>query len=978
VLWAPIASGAYHGWALALTQLLTVASLVCWTLAMIGRRRVEWRRTALDLPLAALIGLILLQLLLGNGPLVRWALAPLTAGPVTLPDRFYLVGTVAPSQTARSLLLFLTYAGVYALVVNLVRAREDMNRLLRTLLIVGSLLAFMGLLDYLAGEPWLTRWRDHPFEGRLAGTFANPDHFAAWLGMLICLGIGMLLGREREGRRTAPAQLFGSREARERLVRDYLPVVGVGVMTLALVFTLSRGGIVSLVAALVALFGILGALGRARWSLVLVGILLTVTLSYGAWIGFGPLLERFRHGPYDLRIVQSLTTLPMLASFPILGVGFGAYRDIYFRYQPPALGPGTYYLPFAHNDWLQLVVELGLAGGLVCVIAVWRVGRDLIAAHLFGRGRCPVGAGEGEGARRHDPQSVAVALGALAAVLVVAVHSAFDFGARIPANGLLAATCLGIATVALHSRFGGTGARALAAIREFRPASGSVAALSAAIVVVLALASVPPIIRPAWVEGRLAAATGSATLSMLDQAVRWAPRDAQALGVRSRVRLAAARRIWDSGRMVDGTIATGWDDRRRAARPLLDGAVEDLRTALTLTPTDPFLHETLGWVYQTMAVIDASAPARVEIDALGSLRRAIALQPENPFLYRSLAVIALSQRTPDIDVALVAGREAAERDPERLGDLVRIFLPMNLSPAQWLALAPATAISRLDLAARLERSGLPDEAQVAYRSAIEISGADLEPLARFRLAELLLRRHDAKAALGELDRALARDPKNPELHLARARSLAELGDAAALDAYRAAVEHAQAREAAPGGGVPSFAIAAPRARALAEDAGGAGPVRSVVYRRALARYLLDRKLWAQALEQWKLVVAAAPQDAAAHAGVGAAFAGLGEREQAVEAYRRAIALDARAIEVRLRLASSLWDTGQSYQAINEWRAVIGQDPGNVEAHLALARAYLATGDRVEAFREYQRVWQMVPDQPEALRALSKMGGVPAR
>jgi hypothetical protein len=78
-------------------------------------------------------------------------------------------------------------------------------------------------------------------------------------------------------------------------------------------------------------------------------------------------------------------------------------------------------------------VELGLVGTAVCLFAAWRVAADLIGAHLLGRGRCPVGGGERDGARRREAWSVGVGLGAVTAVLALCVHSAFDFGARIPA-----------------------------------------------------------------------------------------------------------------------------------------------------------------------------------------------------------------------------------------------------------------------------------------------------------------------------------------------------------------------------------------------------------------------------------------------------------------------------------------------------------------------------------------------------------------
>ena len=162
---------------------------------MLVERRLEWRCSALDLPLAGLVSLVLVQLALGNRSLATWALAPPGPPdvPPSVPAMFLALGTVAPAHTARSLFLLLTYAGAYVLVVNLIRTRRQLDRLVSTLLIVGAVLAFLGLLDYLTREDWLLRWRDSVSTGRLSGTFVNPDHFASWLTMLIFLGLGYLV-----------------------------------------------------------------------------------------------------------------------------------------------------------------------------------------------------------------------------------------------------------------------------------------------------------------------------------------------------------------------------------------------------------------------------------------------------------------------------------------------------------------------------------------------------------------------------------------------------------------------------------------------------------------------------------------------------------------------------------------------------------------------------------------------------------------
>jgi len=940
LLWAPLASGAYRGWPLAVVQLLTVLGLLFWFLGSVAERRLVWRRTALDGPLALLIALVLVQLALGNQSLVDWALAPPgpdLARPAELPATFLALGTVSPGETARSLLLLLTYAGVYVLVVNLVRERRSLGYLVRTLVVAGSALAFLGLLDYLSGPGGLIWWRDSSTGARrLFGTFANPTHFGAWLAMLVCLGLGDLLARRsRREPSDAPA---------EEAVRRYLLFLGVSLMALALVFTMSRGGVLSLLLTVVTLAVLMAWLGLTRWSLVLVGALGAVTIGAGAWLGLEPFMARVRQASpdYGFRWIQSLTTLPMLLTFPVFGVGLGAYKDIYFRYQPSALKPGEFYYPYAHNDLLQFAVETGLIGTALGLLAVWRVGRDLVGAHLLGLGRCPVSGSDGEVGRRRDPVSVGTALGAIGGVVALGVHSAFDFGARIPANGILAAACLAIATVALHARFGVEGTQPLDAIRVRPLGPGRVFPLAAAaIAMAVAVALVPLIVRPALVEAGLAAGSPRpAGLARVEEALALAPRDAP-----------------------------------RAVR-LLEGAIEDLRAAIALTPSDPFLHERLGWAHGTLASIESTRSAEHRPRAITHLQRAIALAPENPFLRRSLAAVAVTPPEPLLGVGLRAAGEAVRRDPGLLADLVERFLLLGLDDAQWISLAADSPAALLQLASLLEARGFFVPSGAAYGQAVARLPVDLQPLARWMLARLRLREGNHGAALGELAVALSSDPENPELHLARAHALAIQGAPEALTAHRTAVTKAEQAGNLARGGLPFPAPSPPIARLIAERMGEPGPVTPLRYRRALAQHLMLRKLWVEALPAWERVVAETPRDPAAHFARGVALGELGAWDRAHEAYGRAVALDGRTVRFRLGLARSLWQTGRYVQAVGEWLAITRQEPANLEARLALAEAYARMGERDEATRTYREIRHQAPGHPEAQRGLARLERFP--
>ena len=293
-------------------------------------------------------------------------------------------------------------------------------------------------------------------------------------------------------------------------------------------------------------------------------------------------------------------------------------------------------------------------------------------------------------------------------------------------------------------------------------------------------------------------ATGLPASVRVERALALAPADAEARWARARLRVASARRIWDSGQTEDGRVLSTWAERRREALPLFEGAVADLTAALRARPSDPFLHDALGWAHAGAAAIDEGPPAARQAAAVTALRRAIALQPDNPYLYRSLAALALGQREPLLPIALGAARSAIARDPSLLPDLAGRFLPLGLGDAQWAQVVPDTADDRLELGALLDEAGLGSAAEAQYRRAVALAAPGTEALARLALARSLARRGDSAGALAELDIALRLDPANPELHLARATVLAARRDPAALDAMpRGARERGGARRHAP-------------------------------------------------------------------------------------------------------------------------------------------------------------------------------------
>lgn len=120
------------------------------------------------------------------------------------------------------------------------------------------------------------------------------------------------------------------------------------------------------------------------------------------------------------RVGTNRAALDVIATHPLTGVGPGRLVVAF-----PVNG-GLVGTDLVHNEYLQLIAELGLVGGALAAVAALGAGRSLVR-------------------RRTRPVS-SMRAGCTAALSAFAVHSAFDFLWHIPVVVLLAAVLFGLAT----------------------------------------------------------------------------------------------------------------------------------------------------------------------------------------------------------------------------------------------------------------------------------------------------------------------------------------------------------------------------------------------------------------------------------------------------------------------------------------------------------------------------------------------------
>jgi O-antigen ligase len=610
----------------------------------------------------AVMGIRLLLILLGCLFLMKSLLMKMLTWPVLPVDAFVAsaLGLAAASvmlspykqASVQWFALLLGYAGLLYLFVRSVDRWEHIITIVVVMSMTGLFEA--GLAVY---------QRSSNGSGRVTGTFFNPNFLAGYLAAISCVLFGLFCyGKMWSRLRTGVQAMVRSTHA------VTLGLVGaVGLMVSAIVLTGSRAGVVAFVIGITTVAGIrFGWRGMSSATGLLLCLFILIPNPVHDRVRAEHLVNPEAYARWN--IWQS--SMSAIVDHP-LGAGLGLYQYVYPRYAVPLEGALTRYgrvAQTAHNEYLQVGVELGIAGLMVLLGGIGMLAceaRRVLHGHL---------------SRRHRGVMVGV-VGAIASILV---HAALDSNLHEPAIAIIFVLCAGMLfAVKRMQRPDACRVRCLhLQSRASRWMWAGAGTLSAAL---LCWSTLQPAM--AWT----AYENGSRAARVRDHGAAIASYEAA-------ITLEPGKSLYHSS--LAASYFTMF--RQTGDVALVEATLSELHNARQLNPLDGRLWGLAGHVYQTLSehhsglsrhdAAGTRQPVEWRTLARGAFEEAIVLEPFNALHYLELGRLHLKDGRRDD--ALIKFRQVTALEPN--------FLP-----------------ARASLIEMYMEAGRIDEARAEYREILD-------------------------------------------------------------------------------------------------------------------------------------------------------------------------------------------------------------------------------------------------------------------
>jgi len=375
LIFGPLASGIAQDWFTAPFEAGSAVVLLIWVTWQLAASEINVRWNPLFAPMLVFVGLVLLQI------------------------AFYR--SAYRYDTLSELWVYIAY-GILAFVAVQLFADGGSGFILRfgnTMAVFGSVYAVFAVLQGLTSEGKIY-WLVKPRAGSVYGSYVNHNHYAGLVELL--LPFALMLG------------FSGSMRGANRLLLGS----GALLMVASVFLCQSRGGMFAIVMEMAFIAICLVHQFSPRKSAAWCVAFCLLTALFLAWIAPQQVISRITDIHDPARWLIHRDSIRMFAAHPFLGSGFGTFATAFPRYRVFYDG---FFVNHAHDDYLELLLETGLAG---FGVAMW----FLVVLYREGLHKLRPA--------KHSPAAL-MSIAALAGCTGILAHSFIDYNLHIPANAVL-------------------------------------------------------------------------------------------------------------------------------------------------------------------------------------------------------------------------------------------------------------------------------------------------------------------------------------------------------------------------------------------------------------------------------------------------------------------------------------------------------------------------------------------------------------
>ena len=322
---------------------------------------------------------------------------------------FTLPYSIYSYPTTISLSKIATYLLLFVFIINTFDTKKRLLFLVWSIALFGSFYALSALLFR---EGHFLEYRIFSNSNYISLTFVNRNHFAGYLEMIIWLVVSLAILKKGVWRIVLFTLAF--------------------FIAFALFMSLSRGGIIALLSSF-AFFNLLYTLVIRKKRVIAFSILFVISLLLFLFIiGLDPLISRFEEIQMDTieeigRVEYWKSSYALFLDKPWFGSGLGTFSTAVPRFQ--TLNTSGKFISHSHNDYIELLSEIGIIGFLI-VVGTFLSFYIYLIRRVFAI---------------QSKTRWLIAIATLSSIFAILIHSFFDFNFHIPSNVLLFSVLLAIA-----------------------------------------------------------------------------------------------------------------------------------------------------------------------------------------------------------------------------------------------------------------------------------------------------------------------------------------------------------------------------------------------------------------------------------------------------------------------------------------------------------------------------------------------------